>query len=358
MPDTLTLNALNLDYYNYAVIGNFVFEVQKPVISGSYEYEENGVYYCASATEKGVYRYSYARNNPLRYTDPSGEFIWFIPIIIGAVVGAVQGAMMAKAAGATGWDFAAYMFMGAGIGAVAGGISMGVGMAVGGALATAGIGGFAGGAISGAAAGFASGAITGVGMGTLAGKTGNDLWKSVWQGALIGAGTGALIGGTAQGIAAAKQGNSFWTGKPLNAPQAAVAETSTTTSNASSETKPYNANYQEPSEIKVPDKLYHYTKENPSNWTELKPGQNGKLYFTDNGSLNKVSAPIELALDKVPGYRIEIFTSDPNFNFSNIDIIRTATGNVYGQGGGGWEIIYNGNYLPSAYYHWNIISIP
>ena len=184
-------------------------------------------------------RYSYARNNPLRYTDPSGQFIWFVPIIIGAVVGAVQGAMMANAAGVTGLNFAAYMFMGAGIGAVAGGVSMGVGAAVGGALAGVGIGGFAGGAISGAAAGLTSGAITGLGMGTLAGKTGADLWKSTWTGALIGMGTGAIIGGTAQGIAAAKQGNSFWTGKPLNAPQAAPAtETATTTKPATSEIKP------------------------------------------------------------------------------------------------------------------------
>jgi hypothetical protein len=57
MTETAILTALNLGYYNYAVIGNFVFEVQKPVISGSYEYEENGVYYCATATENLQKRY-------------------------------------------------------------------------------------------------------------------------------------------------------------------------------------------------------------------------------------------------------------------------------------------------------------
>ena len=33
-------------------------------------------------------RYSYCLNNPLMYTDPSGEIAWFVPIIAGAVIGA------------------------------------------------------------------------------------------------------------------------------------------------------------------------------------------------------------------------------------------------------------------------------
>ena len=33
-------------------------------------------------------RYSYCLNNPLKYTDPSGELAWFIPVIAGAVIGA------------------------------------------------------------------------------------------------------------------------------------------------------------------------------------------------------------------------------------------------------------------------------
>ena len=65
------------DYYNFCVIQNYVFNEPVPVIENSYTYEENGVLYCASATEKGVYCYSYARNNPLHYVAPhkrnSGE---------------------------------------------------------------------------------------------------------------------------------------------------------------------------------------------------------------------------------------------------------------------------------------------
>jgi len=36
-------------------------------------------------------RYSYARNNPFIYTDPSGELAWFVPIIAGAVIGSYFG---------------------------------------------------------------------------------------------------------------------------------------------------------------------------------------------------------------------------------------------------------------------------
>ena len=65
-------NTQNFDYYN-GVIGSFVFEETEPVVYSSYNYAENGVLYCASATEKGVYWYSYCLNNPLKYTDPTGQ---------------------------------------------------------------------------------------------------------------------------------------------------------------------------------------------------------------------------------------------------------------------------------------------
>jgi guanyl-specific ribonuclease Sa len=35
-------------------------------------------------------RYSYCLNNPLRYTDPSGEIVWFVPVIVGVVAGAIN----------------------------------------------------------------------------------------------------------------------------------------------------------------------------------------------------------------------------------------------------------------------------
>src|SRR5690554_5568104 len=46
-------------------------------------------------------RYGYAMNNPMVYVDPSGEIVWFVPIIIGALAGAYFGG---SAAGAC-WAF-------------------------------------------------------------------------------------------------------------------------------------------------------------------------------------------------------------------------------------------------------------
>jgi len=65
----------NFDYYNFVVMSNFVFEEPKPVIYNSYAYIENGVYYCATATQKGGFQYVYCANNPLKYIDPDGRTI-------------------------------------------------------------------------------------------------------------------------------------------------------------------------------------------------------------------------------------------------------------------------------------------
>ncbi|MEO1626929.1 MAG: RHS repeat-associated core domain-containing protein, partial [Bacteroidota bacterium] len=68
-------------------------------------------------------RYTYAFNNPLSYTDPSGEIAWFIPVIIGAAVGAYAGASIASG----NWNFTKWnknawkgAIVGAFIGAAAG----------------------------------------------------------------------------------------------------------------------------------------------------------------------------------------------------------------------------------------------
>jgi len=73
MTQTLVVQPQHLDYYNYFVMCNYVFNAPEPVIESGYTYEENGVLYCASATQKGVYCYSYCLNNPLKYKDPTGN---------------------------------------------------------------------------------------------------------------------------------------------------------------------------------------------------------------------------------------------------------------------------------------------
>jgi hypothetical protein len=66
-------------------------------------------------------RYSYALNNPLKYTDPDGEFFW-IPFAIGAIVGGYTGYKIADAKGYDMGDWQAYGYMlgGAAIGGFSG----------------------------------------------------------------------------------------------------------------------------------------------------------------------------------------------------------------------------------------------
>ena len=71
-------------------------------------------------------RYSYCLNNPLQYTDPSGEIAWFVPVIIGAVIGAYTGGVIANNNyNPIKWDYSSgktwgYMAGGAVVGGVSG----------------------------------------------------------------------------------------------------------------------------------------------------------------------------------------------------------------------------------------------
>lgn len=82
-------------------------------------------------------RYSYCLNNPLVYINQDGEFFW-IPIIIGAVIGAYTGGVIANKGeyNPLKWDYSSgktwgYMLGGAVVGGISG--------AIGGAIAGSGI---------------------------------------------------------------------------------------------------------------------------------------------------------------------------------------------------------------------------
>jgi RHS repeat-associated protein len=72
-------------------------------------------------------RYTYCLNNPLKFTDPSGEIVWFIPVIIGAVVGAYTGASIQSGTAAF-WNWKPDAWKGAIAGATLGyGVSGAIG---------------------------------------------------------------------------------------------------------------------------------------------------------------------------------------------------------------------------------------
>ncbi len=122
-------------------------------------------------------RYTYVQNNPLVFSDPSGHFA-FVPIIVGAVIGAIS------AGNATNWN-GEYMLRGAFVGAIGGAAGGVVGGWATNFTGSAFLGGIIGGAAGGASAGYAAGAAFGV-----------DRGIAMEQGALWG----GISGGLSQGM--------------------------------------------------------------------------------------------------------------------------------------------------------------
>ena len=161
-------------------------------------------------------RYTYCLNNPLKYTDPSGEF-WHL--IIGAAIGGVFNWM------SNGCQFNAkglgYFTTGAVAGAVGAGVAAGVNVAMaGGSFWSGAMGlaqgvastGFLAGAATGACAGFAGGFISGAGNSWLGGSNfGNGLLDGLKSGG-INALIGGITGGIHGGLDALHKGTNFWTG--------------------------------------------------------------------------------------------------------------------------------------------------
>ncbi|MCL1850878.1 MAG: hypothetical protein FWF70_05700 [Bacteroidetes bacterium] len=130
------------EHYPQFKIINMNGRLYDPVIARFFSPDK---YVMNSSFTQDFNRYSYARNNPLMYTDPDGEFIQFV---IGAVVGFInglsQGADIAKAAGKTEWAKFGIMMAAAHISAGIGAATAGLGCALN-------FGGVAAGAITGAA---------------------------------------------------------------------------------------------------------------------------------------------------------------------------------------------------------------
>ncbi|GHT18559.1 hypothetical protein FACS189429_5260 [Bacteroidia bacterium] len=151
-------------------------------------------------------RYSYCLNNPFKYTDPDGEWIW---IVVGAVVGGVINVAThwEQIDGDWGKSFAAF-----GIGAAGGALAVATGGAALGAFGTvAGAGGLVGGAVAGG---------VGYSFGTIATGIANNVCfgdqmptpQQFATGLAISMATAGLL----NGLTAYSQGNNFWNGNPTN----------------------------------------------------------------------------------------------------------------------------------------------
>ncbi|MDY0078735.1 MAG: RHS repeat-associated core domain-containing protein, partial [Bacteroidales bacterium] len=168
-------------------------------------------------------RYSYAWNNPLKYTDPSGEFVH---LVIGAIVGAYINVFMNKDKIDNPWQMFGYFGVGALGGALAAGVGSGVSAALAGNAAAGGgfMAGFMGtaritstgfiaGSISGAAAGFTNGLVSGTGNQLIEGERLGDAFVKGGLGQAWRQGIGgAVIGGAIGGIHATNNNRNFWTG--------------------------------------------------------------------------------------------------------------------------------------------------
>ena len=149
-------------------------------------------------------RYAYCMNNPLKYTDPTGEFCIGAAIFIGGFINfAIQG--ITNNINSFGDCVKAWT-----IGGLAGLTGAAAGAAVAGAIN---VSGFLGGAAVGAAGGAAGGFVGGAGEAWLSGESLGDGLKQGLMGAGIGALSGGLIGGVIGGIEAAVDGKDFWSGK-------------------------------------------------------------------------------------------------------------------------------------------------
>lgn len=180
-------------------------------------------------------KYIYARNNPLKYTDKNGNFV-FTAVAAGIVYGAIIGAGVAgvsySAQAGNSWNWSGFG-KAAAYGAVGGAIGGGIGGAFAGSAfaqsagfgvlkSTASqvgasvimgdeinagtfIGGVAGGLVGGTLPQFSG--ISGLGGGSFVNAT-----AELGYSALRGAVTGALVGGTMGGVKALGNEKDFWTG--------------------------------------------------------------------------------------------------------------------------------------------------
>ncbi|MCL2652161.1 MAG: hypothetical protein FWD60_14210, partial [Candidatus Azobacteroides sp.] len=154
-------------------------------------------------------RYSYAMNNPMKYTDPSGEIFGIDDAIIVAIMmSAAMNVCMQGMSGHinSGGDF----WKAAGIGALAGLAGYGAGSLISKVIPSIGL---INGGINGATVGFAGGFVGGAGNAWVNGSNFEQGLNAGFVGGSLGALTGGAIGAVSGGITAYKHGGNVLTGK-------------------------------------------------------------------------------------------------------------------------------------------------
>ena len=164
-------------------------------------------------------RYAYCMNNPLKYTDPDGEWAH---LVIGALIGGVANVFSNLKHINTFGEGLAYFGIGAVAGALSAGVGMGVSSWIGGGTFGAGfigsnaaetvVSSFASGSVIGGSTGLTQGFFTGSGNSWMQGDNfGQGLLKGAYAGA-TGFINGAIHGGVFGGLDAVADGRKFWSG--------------------------------------------------------------------------------------------------------------------------------------------------
>ena len=189
------------EHYPYFKIINMNGRLYDPVIGRFFSPDK---YVANSSFTQDYNRYSYARNCPLMYTDPSGQCLWFFALM-GVMAGISTGMVMGGIHGATGLDMIGYIVGGAVTGAVSGAVG---GLAAGGITGL----GFGAGFTSGLTGGLVGGFISGFGNTLLQGGNAGQALTNGFQSGTISGIVGGFTSGIAGGIAAKGNKRDFWTG--------------------------------------------------------------------------------------------------------------------------------------------------
>ncbi len=133
-------------------------------------------------------RYSYCMNNPVMFSDPDGEIVWFIPVIIGAAVGAYAGASIQSGTAAF-WNWKPDAWKGAIAGAIVG-ATLGYGIA--GAIGATGMTTVAanGATVVTKSAGLVSSMLNSGTVNITMNAISGGGWDGVWKAGVVGLATG------------------------------------------------------------------------------------------------------------------------------------------------------------------------